>query len=178
MDVQETENLTRSARYWPLAPDAHWIRLLIPVIAVDDKARLPPSGKCLGARTTRWIRATVKQYARLAWVYLWSLFRVVGSYPQTNQVELSKISDSAERKLNCGKMLKPRCKAYLESALGEMSELEDSYEYLPPKNQRKQSCKTRKSLLAKSAPKVIRRPAPSSERAGASKSGIYIIGHR
>ena len=83
-----------------------------------------------------------------------------------------KISDSAERKLNCGKMPKPRRKAYLESALGEMSELEGSFEYPPPRNQRKQSCKMRKNLLVKTAPKVIRRPAPSSERAGASKSGI------
>ena len=34
-------------------------------------------------------------------------------------------------------MPKPRRKAYLESALGEMSELEGSYEFPPPKNQRK-----------------------------------------
>jgi hypothetical protein len=47
-----------------------------PTIAVDDKARLPPSGKYLGARTARQIRATVKQYARLAWMNLWSLERV------------------------------------------------------------------------------------------------------
>ena len=55
-----------------------------PTIAVDDKARLPPSGKYLGARSTRCIRATVKQYARLAWVYLWSLLRVIGLYPPAN----------------------------------------------------------------------------------------------
>ena len=34
-----------------------------------------------------------------------------------------KTSGSVERKLNCGKMPKPRRKAYLESALGEIVSL-------------------------------------------------------
>ena len=88
-----TENQRTSVRLGPVPPCyqrviakflARWIRLLIPVIAVDDKARLLPSGKYLGARNTRCIRATVKQYTRLAWAYLWSLFRVIGLYPPAN----------------------------------------------------------------------------------------------
>ena len=44
-----------------------------------------------------------------------------------------KISDSAERKLNCGKMPKPRRKAYLESALGEIVSLRIATNILHPK---------------------------------------------
>ena len=56
---------------------AHWIRLLIPVLAVDVRARTLGYSETIRARSTRCIRATVKQYARLAWVYLWSLERVI-----------------------------------------------------------------------------------------------------
>ena len=56
---------------------AHWIRLLIPVLAVDVRARTLGYSETIRARTARQIRATVKQYARLAWVYLWSLERVI-----------------------------------------------------------------------------------------------------
>ena len=86
-----------------------------------------------------------------------------------------KISDSAERKLNCGKMSKPRCKAYLESALGEMSELEGSFEYPPPKNQRKQTCAPGNRACWPVGAEDIRRPVPRNERAGVGKDGIYYI---
>lgn len=85
------------------------------------------------------------------------------------------MSDSAERKLNCGKMPKPRCKAYLESALGEMSELEGSFEYPPPKNQRKQTCAPGDRACWPVGAEGIRRPVPRNERAGVGKDGIYCI---
>ena len=46
------------------------VRLVkIPTLAVDDRARTLGYSETIRARTARQIRATVKQYARLAWVY-------------------------------------------------------------------------------------------------------------
>ena len=89
-----------------------------------------------------------------------------------------KISDSVERKLNCGKMLKSRRRAYLGSALGEMSELEDSYEYPPPKNQRKQTCAPGNRAYWPVGAEDIRRPVPRNERAGVGKDGMGFIVYR
>lgn len=73
----QTENLGRAGSIPAASTIAHWIRLLIPVLAVDARARTLGYSETIRARSTRCIRATVKQYARLAWVYLWSLERVI-----------------------------------------------------------------------------------------------------
>lgn len=87
-----------------------------------------------------------------------------------------KISDSAERKLNCGKMPKPRCKAYLKSALGEIVSLRIAMNILHPKIRESRPVRQVIERAGQSAPKVIRRPAPSSERAGTGKGGNYYNG--
>ena len=65
--------LSKSSDVGPIptaAAIARWIRLLVPVLAVDVRARTLGYSETIRARSTRCIRATVKQYARLAWVYL------------------------------------------------------------------------------------------------------------
>jgi hypothetical protein len=44
---------------------------------VDVRTRTLGYSETIRARSIRCIRATVKQYTRLAWVYLWSLERVI-----------------------------------------------------------------------------------------------------
>ena len=63
---------------------------------MDVRARTLGYSETIRARTARQIRATVKQYARLAWVYLWSLERVFSFKPQAN-VDTKKILESVNK---------------------------------------------------------------------------------
>ena len=81
--ARRSEKPRTVVRLHPFPPVAAG-KSLKPALAVDDRARTLGYSETIRARNTRCIRATVKQYARLAWVYLWSLERVIDLEPPAN----------------------------------------------------------------------------------------------
>ena len=87
--------------------------------------------------------------------------------------------ETIERKLNCGKMPKPQMKADWKALGWNRQEVLPLNSTFPKIRESSPARRYEKSLLVKMAPKVITRPAPSSERAGTGKSGVlFILGHR
>ena len=150
---------------------------------MDVRARTHGYSETIRARSTRCICATVKHYARLAWVYLWSLERVSSLKPPANvgwrgrscmDFILKTTIAVPPNENQTAAMLKSQLKADWK-ALEWNREPGDSYECPSFLKSEKAACALCDMRVGWSAPKAIRWPAPSSERAGLVRRGYNIL---